>query len=192
MLGQNLSGRPVLPVRRRRLVEVPLPGVPTGTDFERFRAKARAYLRAHEDHLTLRKLRRNKQLSPTDLAELERRLADSGAGAQGDIEQARRSADGLGLFIRSLVGLDREAATEAFGEFLVGRTLNASQLDFINLIISHLTENGAMEPARLYESPFTDSAPHGPDSLFPSADVDRLVTILRSVRATAAPTHQVA
>ena len=49
-----------------------------------------------------------------------------------------------------------------------------------------------MEPARLYESPFTDSAPHGPDSRFASADVDRLVTMLRSVRATAAPAHRVA
>ncbi|MEU0076295.1 DEAD/DEAH box helicase family protein [Micromonospora tulbaghiae] len=170
---------------------VTLNDIKIGTDFERFRAKARVYLRAHEDHLALQKLRRNKQLSPTDLDELERMLAASGGGSE-DIDEARRSAHGLGLFIRSLVGLDREAATEAFGDFLTSRTLSANQINFVNLIVAHLTQNGVMEPERLYDSPFSDIAPQGPDSIFPSADVDRLITILNSVRETAAPETEVA
>ncbi|WP_208862864.1 type I restriction-modification enzyme R subunit C-terminal domain-containing protein [Micromonospora chersina] len=104
---------------------------------------------------------------------------------------ARRTGSGW-LFIRSLVGLDREAATEAFGEFLAGRTLTANQINFVNLIITHVTQNGVMEPAGLYESPFSDIAPHGPDSIFPSADVDRLITILNSVRDAAASGAEVA
>ncbi|WP_433345645.1 DEAD/DEAH box helicase family protein [Micromonospora sp. CA-111912] len=169
---------------------VSLNDIRIGTNFERFRAKARVYLRAHEDHLALQKLRRNKQLSPTDLDELERMLAASGGGTE-DIDRARRSSDGLGLFVRSLVGLDREAANEAFSEFLAGRTLTANQISFINLIIAHLTQNGVMAPERLYESPFSDIAPD-PESVFPSADVDRLITILNSVRDTAAPEREVA
>ncbi|MGC4857225.1 type I restriction-modification enzyme R subunit C-terminal domain-containing protein [Micromonospora sp. DT4] len=161
-----------------------------GTNFERFRAKARVYLRAHEDHLALQKLRRNKQLSPTDLDELERMLVASGGGTE-DIDRVRRSSEGLGLFIRSLVGLDREAANEAFSGFLAGRTLTANQISFIDLIIAHLTQNGAMEPERLYESPFSDLAPN-PESIFLSADLDRLVTILNSVRDTATPPSEVA
>ncbi|MFY1577904.1 DEAD/DEAH box helicase family protein [Verrucosispora sp. WMMD703] len=174
------------------LTEITIPQARVGTDYERFRIKARAYLRQHEDHVALQKLRRNRQLSPTDLVELERMLADSGVGAADDIERARRSADGLGLFIRSLVGLDREAATEAFNEFLDGRTLTRNQIHFIHMIIGHLTQNGAMEIGRLYESPFTEIAPHGPESLFVPADVDRIDAILTSVRATATPTHEVA
>ncbi|MEV0807331.1 DEAD/DEAH box helicase family protein [Micromonospora sp. NPDC050200] len=174
------------------LTEVSIPQARVGTDFERFRAKARAYLRQHEDHLTLQKLRRNRQLSPTDLAELERMLAESGVGGPEDIERARESAEGLGLFIRSLVGLDREAATEAFGEFLAGRTHSKNQIHFINMVIGHLTVNGSMEMGRLYESPFTEIAPHGPDGLFTTDDVDRIVSILHSVRATAAPVPEVA
>jgi type I restriction enzyme, R subunit len=170
---------------------VALNDIKIGTDFERFRAKARAYLRAHEDHLALQKLRRNKQLSPTDLEELERMLAASG-GRPEDIEQASRSAHGLGLFIRSLVGLDREAATEAFGEFLAGRILTANQINFVNLIITHLTQSGVMEPERLYEPPFSEIAPHGPDSIFPSADVDRLITLIKGIRETAAPAGEAA
>ncbi|GGM61819.1 restriction endonuclease subunit R [Micromonospora sonchi] len=174
------------------LTEIAIPQARVGTDHERFRIKARAYLRQHEDHVALQKLRRNRQLSPTDLAELERMLADSGAGAAEDIDRARRSADGLGLFIRSLVGLDREAATEAFDEFLVGRTLTRNQIHFVHLIIGHLTQNGTMEIGRLYESPFTEIAPHGPESLFAADDVDRIDEILKSVRATAAPVSEVA
>lgn len=63
---------------------------------------------------------------------------------------------GRGLFVRSLAGLEREAAKAAFAGFLAVRTLNANQIEFVNLIIEHLTERGAMDPRRLYESPFTD------------------------------------
>ncbi|MEU4378214.1 type I restriction-modification enzyme R subunit C-terminal domain-containing protein [Micromonospora echinofusca] len=84
------------------------------------------------------------------------------------------------------------AVGEAFDEFLVGRSLTKNQLHFIHMLIGHLTQNGMMEIDRLYESPFTEIAPHGPESLFASDDVDRIVSILRSVRATAAPAHEVA
>lgn len=39
----------------------------------------------------------------------------------------------------------------------------------------------------LYESPFTDINPLGPDGLFESGIVDRLVGALQSVRARAIP-----
>ncbi|MEN3613864.1 DEAD/DEAH box helicase family protein [Plantactinospora sp. ZYX-F-223] len=174
------------------VTELEFVGVSVGTDRERFREKVRVYLHAHSDHVALRKLRRNRQLTSTDLAELERMLAESGVGDKQDIEQARRAAEGLGLFIRGLVGLDREAAREAFGEFLTGRTLNAAQLDFVNLMIGDLTANGVMKPEHLYESPFTGVAPRGPETLFASEDVDRIITILDSVRARATPTTEVA
>ncbi|WP_225854180.1 type I restriction-modification enzyme R subunit C-terminal domain-containing protein [Micromonospora sp. ALFpr18c] len=100
--------------------------------------------------------------------------------------------EGLGLFIRSLVGLDREAARDAFSEFLVDRTLNAAQLDFINLIVNDLTVNGVMEPGRLYESPFNGVAPRGPEALFSNPDADRLVSILRSIKNNAVLASEVA
>ena len=95
--------------------DVELPGFVARTDFEKFRAKARAFLRAHQDHIAIHKLRMNKPLTPADLAELERMLAESGVGAPDDIERAEAGVQGLGLFVRSLVGLDREAAKEALG-----------------------------------------------------------------------------
>ncbi|MCX2934940.1 DEAD/DEAH box helicase family protein [Mycobacterium sp. CVI_P3] len=165
---------------------VDLPGITPGTNWERFQAKARAYLSQHQDHVALQRLRRNKPLTPEDLASLEQMLIESGTGEQADIDLAKEQSHGLGLFVRSLVGLDREAAVEAFGSFLDGTRFNADQIRFINLIVTELTANGFMEPVRLYESPYTDHAPTGPDNVFAESDVDNIVAILNTVRDNAA------
>lgn len=153
--------------------------------FERFRLKARAFLRSHEDHLALHKLRRNQPLTASDLAELERMLTESGTGSTEDIARAASQSHGLGVFVRSLVGLDREAATQALDQFVKGRTMGADQLQFVDMVIGHLTENGVMEASALYESPFTSVAPLGPDQLFDTAEVQVLIRVLDSVEATA-------
>lgn len=171
---------------------VDLPGVSVGTNTERFRAKARAYLRDREDHVALQRLRRNRPLTGDDLSALEQMLIESGAGTAEDIAAASEESQGLGLFVRSLVGLDRQAAIEAFSRFLEGASYSAAQIHFVNLIVQHLTDNGQMEARRLYESPFTDTAPQGPDMLFTDADVDGIIVILDQVRANAAPTSTVA
>jgi type I restriction enzyme R subunit len=164
---------------------VSLPGFGEGADFAKFRAKAQAFLRAHQEHVAIYKLRRNKALTAADLAELERMLAESGVGRAEDIERAKSESQGLGLFVRSLVGMDREAAKDALGAFLTGKALSGNQIEFVNLIVDHLTERGVIEAARLYESPFTDITPRGPDGIFSTAQVDELMGVLESIRSAA-------
>jgi type I restriction enzyme, R subunit len=166
-------------------VQVELPGLAAGWVFEKFRAKAQAFLREHQDHAAIRKLRMNKPLTTGDLAELERMLVESGVGGPDQIDRAKQESHGLGLLVRSLVGLDRGAAKEALAGFLSGKTLGANQIEFVNLIVDHLTEHGVMPAVLLYESPFTDITPRGPDGLFASAEVDELIATLLRVRATA-------
>ncbi|MCC7242385.1 MAG: DEAD/DEAH box helicase family protein [Acidobacteria bacterium] len=166
-------------------VGVALPGFGAGADFAKFRAKAQAFLRAHLDHVAVQKLRTNKPLTAMDLSELERVLVESGVGPREDIERAKTESHGLGLFVRSLVGLDREAAKQALAGFMAGKPLGANQIEFVNLIVDHLTEHGVMEARRLYESPFTDLTPRGPEGLFGQASVDELIAALDEVRRTA-------
>jgi type I restriction enzyme, R subunit len=165
--------------------EIGLPVFDAPDSFERFRAKARAFLKEHENHITIHKLRTNNALTLSDLDELERMLTSSGVGRTGDLQKAKEESHGLGLFVRSLMGLDREAAKEAFAGFLAGKTLNASQIEFVNLIVDHLTAHGIVDPSLLYESPFTDITPRGPDGLFTSSQLDELLAVLYQVKASA-------
>jgi type I restriction enzyme R subunit len=165
--------------------EIELPGFTPADGFERFRQKTRMFLKAHLDDVAIHKLRMNKALTALDLAHLEQILVESSMGAPEELQRAVEEARGLGLFVRSLVGLDREAAKEGLAAFLADKTLGANQIIFVNMIVDYLTEHGVMAPDLLYESPFTDVSPAGPDQLFTGTQVDELLAVLDQVRSTA-------
>lgn len=131
------------------------------------------------------KLRINRPLILADLAELEQMLMRAGIGAAQDLSHAKEISEGLGLFLRSLIGLDRGAAKAAFDTFLESKTPTANQIEFINVIIDHLTDQGFMDPGLLYASPFIDFNPKGVDGLFTADQVTAIFTILDGVRQTA-------
>ena len=151
---------------------------------DRFRLKARHFLKGNENHISVLKLKRNEPLTPLDLAELEKVFLSAGA-QPSEIDQVRSDV-GLGHFVRSLIGLERDAAKRAFDGFLAGKTPTPNQLEFLNMVIDHLTERGAMEPKLLYESPFTDIDPLGIAGLFRQQEVDQVISILDEVRRRAA------
>ncbi|MGO4112378.1 type I restriction-modification enzyme R subunit C-terminal domain-containing protein [Rhizobium ruizarguesonis] len=75
-------------------------------------------------------------------------------------------ARGFGAFIRSLIGLGRAAVAEAFSSFLSDASVTADQVEFIDMVIEHLTEKGVRDPGLLYESSFIDVAPEGLQQVF--------------------------
>jgi len=44
-----------------------------------------------------------------------------------------------------------------------------------------------VDPGLLYDPPFTDAAPTGPDGIFTAGEVDALFAAIESVRANALP-----
>jgi type I restriction enzyme R subunit len=165
--------------------EINLPLAATGLDYERFKEKARQFIKQHESHMAIQRLRRNMPITGSDLAELEAMLLSEAGGDKDLIARAKQESTGLGLFIRSLVGLERQAAIEAMDDFLKDKAATANQLQFVNMIVDYLTKDGAMKSERLYDSPFTDLSAAGPDKIFPSVKLDSLFKVIEGIRTRA-------
>ncbi|PKH59411.1 restriction endonuclease subunit R [Halomonas sp. Choline-3u-9] len=153
----------VLGVREEAVFEMPKM---TGVQYAK---KVEAYLNSHLNNIVIHRLRTNQPLTVTDLESLEAALKQIGeengeALLSNLLEQ--RQAPSLAYFIRSLVGMDREAAHTAFSEFLSDRSLSSSQVRFIEMIIDQLTTRGVIEAKALYEPPFSHLHTGGPEELF--------------------------
>lgn len=63
----------------------------------------------------------------------------------------------LGEFVREIVGLDMNAAKEAFSEYLEKTNLDSRQIYFVNQIVEYIVHNGIMKDLSVLQgAPFTD------------------------------------
>lgn len=149
-----------------------------------YRVKVETFIRTHEDHITIRRLKTNQPITAKDLEGLEAILfAAGGPGTKEDFQQTYGDQP-LGELIRRIVGLDRPAAKDAFAAFLAEGTFSADQIRFIDQIIEYLVRNGVMSLEALYEPPFTDRHYEGLDGVFPD-HADTVIAILRRVNENA-------
>lgn len=124
-------------------------------ELKNYKAKAEFYIRQHQDNIAIAKLRTNKPLTSTDVATLEGILW-SEVGTREDYENEYGEKP-LGEFVREIVGLDMNAAKDAFADYLNGTILDSRQIYFVNQIVEYIVRNGMMRDLTvLQESPFTD------------------------------------
>ena len=166
--------------------EVTLNDFSTGINLAQYKRKVEAFVRQHADHVAIAKLRFNKPLTPSDLDELERFLfrADAAESRERFVECYGETTS-LPHFIRSLVGLDRNAAKEAFSRFLDDTRYTSQQIRFIEMIIDRLTAKGSIDPGQLYEPPFTGLHYEGLDGVFADAEANELVGIIQEINQAA-------
>ncbi len=120
-----------------------------------YRFKAEYYIRHHQDHLVIAKLKKNLPLTAGDVEALEHILW-SEVGTREDYE-AEYGKKPLGEFVREIVGLDMNAAKEAFAQYLNNTGLDSRQIYFVNQIVEYIVHNGLMKDLSvLQEPPFTD------------------------------------
>ena len=124
-------------------------------DLRNYKAKAEFYVRQHTNDAVIAKLRGNIPLTAEDVRTLEKILW-SEVGTRQDYE-AEYGQKPLGEFVREIVGLDMNAAKEAFAQYLNDARLDSRQIYFVNQIVEYIVHNGMMKDLSvLQEAPFTD------------------------------------
>ena len=124
-------------------------------ELKNYKAKAEFYVRQHQDNIAIAKLKTNQPLTEMDVESLEQILWKE-VGSKDDYEKEYGHKP-LGEFVREIVGLDMNAAKEAFSEFLNDINLDSRQIYFVNQIVEYIVHNGMMKDLSvLQESPFTD------------------------------------
>lgn len=124
-------------------------------DLKNYKAKAEFYIRQHLDNKVIAKLKGNIPMTEGDIKELEKILW-SDLGTREDYE-AEYGAKPLGEFVREIVGLDMNAAKEAFSEYLGNVNLDWRQIYFVNQIVEYIVKNGVMKDLSvLQEPPFNE------------------------------------
>lgn len=148
--------------------------------------KLKAVLEKHKDSIALAKLRTARPITAIDAGALEAMVSEAGVDGEGlnDL-RARLGGDSVPEFLRRLVGLEESAVRDEFNEFLTGTTLNSNQLGFIQTMVKYLTDNGVLQFAELYDSPFTDQGQV--IELFELAELKGFQRTLDAINSSAKP-----
>ncbi len=148
---------------------------------EAYQERVQQFIRQHRDHLVIQKLVRNIPITARELDELEELLFRAGDFPSREPFEKILGQKPLGVFVRSILGLDSNAAKEAFSEFLSIGSLNKKQTNFIHKLIELLVTDGVVQPAQLYENQFKEIHDGGLDGVFDAARSDRIVRIVRMI-----------
>ena len=127
-------------------VEVDMPDFGPTDAFEHFRAKARAFLREHERRPGDPQAAHEQA---ADAPPISRSWSDAhrerSRQRRGHSRRRRKTTRASGSSFAPWSASTAGAAKEAFAGFLAGKTLTANQIEFVDLIVNHLTEHGLMD-----------------------------------------------
>lgn len=159
--------------------------IKSSTNLESYKYRVEKYIRDHQNNLTISKLRMNVPITAAELDALEKMLLEENQIKSAEDFQKVIDNKPLGHFIREIIGLDVNAAKQAFGEFLNEKTYTAQQIHFINKIIDYLGVNGVIESKILFEPPFTDINDQGLSGIFSSGKSAEVISILSQINTNA-------
>jgi len=93
--------------------------------------------------------------------------------------------------VRSVVGLNRKAAKEAFSEFLSKAPMHPDQITFLNQIVDYLVKNGTMNPKVMFDTPFTHINDQGISGVFDNDSSQKVIELVRHINGNAGMTREV-
>lgn len=150
-----------------------------------YKRRVEKFIRENRSHITIHRICTNKPISKKELEELEKLLFTIDTTISKEKFEQVIGRQPLAKFIRSILGLDVNAAKEAFSVFLQSENLNATQLHFINTIIDYLAVNGTIEKKMLFDKPFTDINDQGLAGVFEMEKAGTIVSIVDGINKKA-------
>lgn len=112
-----------------------------------YKQKILDYLSENSDNLVIKKIKNLEKLTQNDIIQLEKVLWEE-LGSKEDYEKQTKNmiqGGNVAIFIRSLVGVDRDVALDKFSKFIDVNTLNSDQLEYLKTIIDYVSANGDID-----------------------------------------------
>lgn len=118
--------------------------------FKNYKQRVIDYLSENSEYGAVYKIKNLIPLTQKDIAELSDILCHK-LGTQQDYDNI---ANGLsfGVFVRKIVGLEKEAVTKVLSTYLSQYNFNAKQQEFLQQVVHFVLQNGDIFPNDLYES----------------------------------------
>ena len=118
--------------------------------FKNYKQRVIDYLCENSDTGVVYKIRNLIKLTQDDLDELDYVLCKE-LGTKEDYE-AISNNHSLGVFVRQIVGLDKDTITKLLSDYQKEFNFNAKQQEFLHQVIDFVLENGDIEAQDLYDS----------------------------------------
>lgn len=134
-------------------------------------------IRENENHITITRIRNGETITKKELEALENMLFAGGIDKEA-LEKEIGTQFSLVKFIVSLMGLSPEKVEAAFAKFTNDYKLNAIQIQFLDTIKKFLSNNGKIEPSKLYDSPFKNYHSMGIDGVFTEQQAEVIFKIV--------------
>lgn len=151
-------------------------------NLEPYKKRIERFIRENERHITIHRIKNNLPITKKELEEVEKMILSMDSKINKDVLEQTLEGQTLGQFIRSIIGLDINAAKEAFSEFLGNTNLNADQQTFINKLIDFLSIKGIIDNRMLFDVPFTEINHEGIAGVFPIEQATKVIGILNGIK----------
>ena len=150
-----------------------------------YRKRVQRFIRDHQDHITIRRLKNNEPVTQTDITAIEDILFANDGPIPRDDYMNIFGEQPLGVLVRSIVGLDRKAAKSASAHFLDEAPLIPDQIAFLNEVVEYLVKNGIMEPKVMFDTPFTHIHDSGLAGVFGDEISKKVIELVRHINSNA-------
>ncbi len=152
------------------------------------RARVRKLMDENMDKVSIKKLRNNITLEAEDIAELNEVLFGNGIVTIAELnENCKDELDNsLGVFLRSIVGLEQEAVQKEFSKLIAGSGFSGVQLELIDYIVKHYVENGVFYKQQLGDKSIEDFYGANFFAMFPDMeDIKKIIGTIEGINNTA-------